>query len=399
MKKRSGRLLTMCITVFCLCFLLASCGKAESLPVETAGPLETETQEMMLLWENYLAVMEDAYSHMDWALDYARQFADDNSWESLQKARAASSAAKIYIQNLPLPEFTLSQEQCIRLMEAGIEADVVQSEYLNLPAEKTLLENTMTSLETKLQHDVFLSANVSVLGDWVDIQYETIKDISEYLCLTTNYLLLQTKNDALWNLLPEKYPGIASVRNEWYEDADLLMQNTALVFDRYQDRFVQMEELLGTAEYTLILVQEALETGNLEYLIRELHSISGVPAYLPAPEWLPEDASYHYFAAEHGTGENRLIQSGENLSEPPASCYISCTGISREQVEAYGAHLKTWGITSLVDWNEAEQTYQVFVILDQSQIVIQWTQEETVIYLTDPIACMIPHLYLLAMLS
>lgn len=380
-----------------LSLLLSGCGAKEPESVQTQPSVTEEKQILLEHLTRYLDAEEAILGHARWALDYAQAYARDNSWESLQKARAAAAAAKQAVEYVSLPEYTLTKAQSDALTAAGVEVDALHSEYLGQAMSRTQKATMLGTLEAMLQQDVFLTASVSMFGPWIETNRNLLGDTCEYLCLMTNYLLLQLEDTGLWEQLPRKYPLIAEGQSQWSDDPGGLMESSTEVLDRYESRFVEVEEYLGVADYTLLLVQEAVQTGELENLSRMIHQTDGVPAYIPLPYWMPESPRYSYVVTDPRTGDVKLVESGQALEEKIAACYIPCPGISREDAESYGQQLTAAGLEPYVQWNEETQTLQLFTVTGESQMLVKWTQAETVIYLTEPIACLIPELYLAAM--
>lgn len=390
--------------IIVICFMvlmLSACGGQMTTVQESeASTLSAEDQQIFFSnWEEVLRFHEETNTHMDWAFRYVEVFLTDNTWDSLQKARAACAAARIACQRVAIPEFTITDEQYSRLANAGIDVDSVFVEMTNLEAEWTDKLYALTNLEGKLQRSVFLTADVTVLESWIDIYRSIILDLSQCLCLQTNYLLLQLDDSEQWERIITAYPVIAEGHAQWCDQPSLLEEKTSLALDSYETHLMRMEEYLGTGEYTLLLVQEALETGNLDYLRDEIHIISDVPGYLVTPTWLPDHPDYYYQHILPGTEEQSLVVAGDELNQPLSSCLISCPGITLEDVTSYEERLKEWGVEHTGSWDEADQEYELFIMFGSCRVLIVWTEEHTSLYFSDPIACLIPELYFLAMLE
>jgi hypothetical protein len=122
----------------------------------------------------------------------------------------------------------------------------------------------------------------------------------------------------------------------------------------------------------------------------------GVPGYFPVPAWLP-DVLQLYLVTDPATQEKNLVQAGEVLDSIPSACYISCGAIPVENVEAYKEHLTLWGIATYGEWNESQDAYQMLAQSGDSLMMVEWTAEDTLLYLNEPVGCLIPELYLYAM--
>ncbi|MGM9603483.1 MAG: hypothetical protein ACI3XG_00280 [Faecousia sp.] len=341
-------------------------------------------------WEYCLKVSEWMDEQMLWAFDYAGAYARDNTWENLLKARAACSAAKLAFQQVELQGTELAQEQYLELMKKDIEAGVVLVQYDQLETELWQNLVTLTCLETLLTEDVFLSPTALKLSDWVENCRQTVVLESQYLGLATNYLLLQL-GERQWGDIPDQFPIIGSCCGSWSNDSEQLQTNCADTLDALAKQPDGEITYSGISEFTLSLVEEAGE------LTAYLQPISDVPGYFPAPAWLWKDTMYCYLVSDPDTQESRLLHSCEELTQAPEICYIRCGTVSLEEVKAYEQLLDDRDVPFYGTWNEEEGTYQILALTGECNMMVEWSQDETILYLKSPIACLIPGLYFAAM--
>ena len=73
--------------------------------------------------------------------------------------------------------------------------------------------------------------------------------------------------------------------------------------------------------------------------------------------------------------------------------WMPCGVIEQAQVEAYVRHLQDWGIPCYGLWEDAEEAFRVVAKSGESSMMIKWTPEETLIYLTEPVGGLIPEFY------
>lgn len=413
MKQRKRGHLALIAVMLALAVWMTACSRT---PAQEEAPLPAQPQEepapakqeepktlsaqkaaMQADWQACLAVTDAVYSDLLWALDYAEAFAGENSWDSLLKARAACGAAELALQQMQLPEQTLTQEQSAALMDAGIEADIVKKEFAGL--ETMLAQNldTLSGLKGLLKNDVYLTVSVQMLSDWIADCRQVVQLQCEYLCLMTNGLLLQIGSDELWRQMDVELPTLAAARAGWYDDEQPLQAACTDVLDALETQISSKTGTLGVSEYTLRLVQDAVDTGELDRLRAQINVMDGVPAYFPQPSWVPDDAAQYYLVTDEESGEKRLVTAGEDISQTPSASYLCCSGVSSEDVEQYAQRLTQWGLEAYADWDEAGETYQVFSVSGESMMLVEWTQEQTVVYLTQPVGCLIPELYLSVM--
>lgn len=410
MKNTLYRIVTAIVVFLLLIVTMTACSTEtdhdESLPAPTeertarqtdAAALQEAKNVFLADWENFLAISEKINSRMMWALDYAEAFVQDSTWDNLLKARAACGAVKQEFQLLDLPERALTETQYFLLMDVGIEADVLLVEYENLHMLQSLNLSTLENLEKSITFDIFFQAVADNFPDWIENEQKLVQLDNAYLCITTNYLLLQLDDDSLWGGLKEKYPVIGSACGEWTTDAELLMRNCKTVLDQGEKIELSIGEYIGVFDYTVSIVKEAATTGDLERLAAQMNDIPGVPAYFPLPDWMSEAIPQYYLVTDPQSQELRPVAVGEEISQTPAVCYISYSGISREDVERYGDILMGYGLEPYSKWNDEAQNYQMLITGGESQMMVQWTKEETIIYLNGTVGCLIPELYLEAM--
>ena len=376
--------------------LCTGCAAKDTNAASTADAPLDKKQLLLDHWTRYLTVKEDIHSQMHWVLDFVDAFLTDNQWESLLKARAACNAAAAYLQDYDLPEFTLTQEQCDSLIGVGIEADFVQAEYLNLPTALGQELNTLASLDALLNHDMFLQASFESLSTWSDTCRGGLEDLALYYSLSTNYLLLQLEQPELWDSLPEKYPVLSQMAADWEGNPDVLLEHENAILNQYEERQIQMSACIGASEYTLQLVQEALDTQDLTYLIQALHTIENVTCYVPMPNWMLDNYVCTYRVDNPDTKEQETIVSGQEISSAPSGYYVSASA-TQEEVAQYAQTLASYGFSPSAGWKEENGAYQVVLLEENVSLIVEWTEDETILYMSEPIACLIPELYLIAM--
>lgn len=389
MKKGKKRVLAMVMAALMLITCLTGCA-GKKAP-------QQETEKLLGEWFELLEANEQVYTSVFRVLEYMEAFTLDNSWDSLLKARASAGAAVMAIRRMEVPSLELSGEEIDLLSKAGVEINAVQREYEAAEVTFASMDDTLSLLCYTLKDDVFLTASVADAIPAMAAFYQAYFTLEyRYVSQFTNYLLLQTDSEERWQQWQDQLPCLASCADIWYEDTDAIEVAAAELLDEMASLQPQMGSFLGTSEFTLEIVQDALQTGNMDALRREINVISGVPGYFPIPGWLP-DVLNLYMVTDPNTQEKRLVQAGEELTEVPSACYISCGEIPQEEVEAYGAELEQWGIQIYGNWSGEQETYQLLANSGSSSMLIEWTEEETVIYLAEPVGCLIPSLYLYAM--
>lgn len=366
-------------------------------PAETNPSVSREDKEALLKsWEAALKVQESLCRYIGWTLDYLDVFTADNSWDSLLKARAACLSTELAFQNSPLPEYTLTDAQYKALQDGGIDAEMVKTEYLGMAELVRSDLYTLNLLDMMLHEDVFYTAIASELHTWSETHRALMASTAEYYCYTTNYLLLQLDMPEVWEQMPEKYPNLFSHATEWMTDEDEIMATASLCLNHYEACFMDMNDFLGHSEYVLDLVKEALENADLENLQKEIHTVEGVPCYIPAADWLLVDEKHYYLLTDPNTQKKVKVQCGQEIESAPTAFYAECAGISLEEVQAYAEQLAYWGLSVNAGWATEGEVYQVFVIEADTMLLVEWTAESTIFYMSGSLGCLTTELRMYA---
>lgn len=405
MKKRNNRIFTAVIAIAFVFSALTGCSaknmsQNNTIQTETVNPsneLQQAKSKLLAEWYELLEANEAIYSGMFRMLQYSESYGQNNTWDSLLKARASASAVLVAVRQVNLPTLDLTENQITLLAESGVEINAVQREFEALESWLDSKNNTAALFCYTLEDDVFMSASVEdAIPSMTTFYQDYFTKEYQYLSHFTNYLLLQMDSGNIWQLWMEQLPCMADCADIWYETQKDIERADGELLSEMEALQSQMGSSLGISEYTLEIVQEAVDTGDMDALQRELNWISGVPGYFPIPTWLPDTTNLYLITDSH-TKEKRLVKSGEELDEAPSACYISCGAISLEEVESYDEQLKMWGVETYGTWNESKDSWQLLAISGSSTMMIEWTEDETLLYLTEQVGCLIPELYLYAM--
>ena len=363
--------------------------------LEAEGPPMSSLENEVLLedWYRLLETNEEIYSRMFRVLDHMDAYARERTWDELLKARALCSAALVEIRQMELPESQLTQELIGEYVDAGVEINVFLREFEELEDRRKSICDTVMLLNYTLEDDVFMKASVEIaIPAMVEFYREYFTLEYRYLCQYSNYLLLQIHTEAYWMTWCDQLPCLNECAGDWYGEQDEVLQASDELLDQMQALQAEMGSFLGISEYTLQIVREAVETGDMETLQREINRHDDAPGCFPMPQWLP-DVVHLYLVTDPETQEKRLVQAGEELTSVPTACYISCGAIAQEQVESYIQGLSQRGIMIYSTTNDDRDICQVLAVNGRSSMMIEWTPEDTLIYLTEPVGCLIPELY------
>lgn len=403
MKHRHIGALSIILSILLLLSCLTGCTEKDSpLPQQQNEQVEQpafQQASSKLLAELFelLQLNEEVYSNMLRIMEYTEAYGQSNSWDSLLKARASASAALVAMRQTELPALDLTEDEITILMDKGVEINAVQREFEALESWHASKDDTASLFCYTLEDDVFMKASVEDAIPAM-VEFYRVYFILEYrhLCYFVNYMLIQMDSLDTWQLWIDQFPCMAACADVCYRETSELEAVTGLLLDEMEVLQTQMGSFLGTSEYTLEIIQEAVETGNLDVLQREINEMEDVPGYFPIPSWLPEVVNL-YLVTDPETQQKQLVSAGEEINTVPSACYISCGAVSLEDITAYGEYLAQWGIKTYGTWNEAKDTWQLLANSGSSTMMIEWAEGETMLYLTEPVGCLIPELYLYAM--
>ena len=373
------------LTVVLAC-LLAGCGR------------NTEQEEALLQeqWEAYLTARNEASEILYWAYDAIEAYADSNAWEDLVQARAAVRTAILMTEQVEVPEFTLTDEAYQTLLDAGIEADAVRIEGDILKSNLSQNVGQLTGFLAQLYNDVYYKSCLDYLGDLVRLDRENLDIDLRTRAYQTNYLLLQMEDHSLWDRMPEICPAISAQCDQWRTESRELEEETMKALDRMEETQEELSQFLGESEYTLFLVEEALENMSLEHLLPELNVIHGVPGQFILPQWTDDELPYPYYF--HQGEETVILKPGQDYEPDSGFCYAKNPGVELEAIEDYIAKLKSYEIEYFGKWNETEDEYSLMVLDGECSMLITWTEAETTIFLPAPVGDLMPELVYMAQL-
>lgn len=378
------------------------------VPIPLAGckkqDISAQKQTVYAQWEYCLRVQNWICDTVLWALDETKPYSEEFSWDTLLKARAVVSAAKVFLENVELTGYEVSNEDYMALLNAGLEPEVVLTEYEELEYTLSQSLTTLTCLEEMLLTDVCFFPNAQALGDWLDNCQKRMELECQSLCQTTNYLMLQWGYPEKWTSFLETYPTIAEAADPWCADPELLTEQGIETLNQLSSIQTGEVEYHGISLYTHHLVQGTHIPGSrrnhyqYQKLLPYLQTIPGAGAFFPIPDWLPEELQIVYQISDSATGENRIIQYREAVETLPSLCQISCNGIKREQIEDYVSLLRALGLDVNEDFREAD-TCLIQCKNGDYTLSVHWKNGETDLYLPSPVGCLVPEWYLAALLS
>ncbi|MDE7000276.1 MAG: hypothetical protein K2P73_08260 [Lachnospiraceae bacterium] len=302
--------------------------------------IEQAVQHLLTVWSDHLDILEKMYASELWALDYVEAYLESGDWKDLVRARTACIASARYLSELSMTEDDLSEEEYLVLAERGIDTGYQSVEFASVPVFVDEAHNVIRNqLLVGLECDIYLENAIEALRERISAEKDSISVMSQYICITTNYLLVTLGDDAVsepyWSALREHYPVLASRQVQWSANESELEAAADACMDRYEDIVCRQADLVSGAEAELFHMTQIVEEENLEALAASAHSMVNVPDLLPYPEWYDPHTSGYLSVLIGEDGSVTYPESGDDLGDGQYGVYMQAEGVTEEQAAAY----------------------------------------------------------------
>lgn len=309
--------------------------------------VDAAVQHLLVVWSDYLSVLDKMYASELWALDYVEDYLESGDWEDLSKARTACIASARYLTELSMAEEDLSQEEYQILSKAGIDVGYQSECFLSLAddleyAYMVIRDDYLENLEG----GVFYENIVENMKENIVLQRELIACDCQYICCETNYLLLTLGDDAMarkyWYSMEEKYPVLSTECGIWPGTEAKLKAEATASMDKENEISLKMEELVSELSAELEEMTQIAMKGDIKKLKSYAYEMSNMPDLLPMPVWYePETAGYlSFILLENGSIE--YPQIGDELKDANYGVYMQVEDVSRKEVEDYIAYVEKY---------------------------------------------------------
>lgn len=306
-------------------------------------------QHMMIVWSDYMDVLEKMYGSELWALDYVDAYLESGDWNDLVKARTACIASARYLSELSMTEDDLSEEEYLILSKVGMDTGYQSGEFASVPVfveqAHTVIRNQI--LEA-LECSIYFESSIEILRDHVSAERESISIMCEYTCVETNYLLLTLGDDAVskpyWSSMQENYPVLSSQRAEWCAVESELEAAADACMDRYEETLMLQAEFISEAEAELYQVTPSDEKDTLEVPSVSAHAMVNVPELLPFPKWYSPDTTGYLSVITGEDGSVVYPESGDELVDAEYGVYMQVENVKEEDVTAYIDIVKSYAL-------------------------------------------------------
>ena len=406
-KVRLGqKLLFICITGLLLS-LLSGCQKsAEDLtdsqiktePLEITESLETTEKEtiteelkikaksaaehLLVVWADYLRVLDRAYASELWALGYVQDYLESGDWADLKKARAACIASARYLSELSMTEDDLSEEEYLYLANMGIDTGYQSLTFASaadtVEGAHSFIRNRMLE---NLEYHIFYKEIVENLKDEIAVERDAVFCMCRYQCVETNYLLLSLKDyihaEDEWASILDTYQILSVGAEEWL-DTELDLKTAAdACLDEYEENLLKQSDVLSGLNAELYNMMQIIQKEDSKALAESAYSMVNLPDFLPMPTWYDPGKTGYLSFIQNEKEEISYPESGEELFDADYGVYIQIQEISEEEIVDYLAAAEPFADQI---W-KGEEAAVWYISMPEYQVKIDWKEDRTATFL------------------
>lgn len=358
----------------------------ENAAGETKDSVSDAVEHLLIVWSDYLTVLDQMYASELWALDYMDAFLESGDWKDLTKARTACIASVRFLTELSMTEEDLTEEEYLALAGAGIDTGYQKTEFSTLADE---LEQAHLIIRDRLleglEYDVFSQSSIEILKQEAETERDYISCMSRYICNETNYLLLSLGQEeiaaAYWAEMPEKYPVLSKGCGEWLASEAELKAAADKYLDEYEDNILRKSDLIASMNAEVYNMTRIVENKDLEKLQASAYPMTNTPEFLPMPVWYDPGTTGYLSFILNGDDSISYPASGEELPDTQYGMYIQVKGIGEEEIEAYLAYAEnyawhTWKGEDKDAWYIAMEEYNVRIELGDETVTFLFNGED-----------------------
>ncbi len=352
------------------------------------------------LW-NYIMFVDRLLEDEIYASMYFDKFYESRTHEDLLIAKAAIHAAYKEVQKLEIPVFSMTEDECLRYMDEGVEIEALLLSYeeANTMKESTVLffMNLINTIEAEIYFEPALENLKEQLAHYErDVVYE-----ARNLVYMTNYLLLQLKNedgiDAFWQSVKENTTIVKSDMDAFNTDIEALISLGGENTDRLELNLDELNVLKeGFGDYMLNITIEASEIGDLSIFKQNRTEIIGETQVFPMPWWLfPTDAEYTYIFSRPGTDELFLMAAGSKITSAPDRIKITLEALTLDDIQEYLDSLTILEYNATYEFALEDGVDTLYLMAEKGDgtLMLIWNESETILYLMPPAVSLVPQMY------
>lgn len=330
--------------------------------------------------------------------DYVEAFYEERTFDNLNIARMAVQSALREIRNMEMPVFGISEEDTVDMMVAGIEADALM---YTIEGVSTFCEESIIRLESlfdSLLMDVYYEPALDNLAEKIELYRQDAAMNAQSVVHLMEYLLIQVGDEdrcgEFRRKIRENTETVSGAMSDaGYDDILEIAEAENELLDRVAENIDKIQKNSGFREVIILLLQEAVDTGDVSALISARTEIAGEYETFPEAWWMsPEMGEYLYIFPDPETEELFFHTMGNDIVCAPDRIKMTFKGVEGTDAVDYLALLMSYGIPTQHELTEEEGVQKLYVLANkgESTLMLIWSEEETFVYLSPPLAMTVP---------
>ncbi len=348
----------------------------------------------------YLYQEEILYGDLQWALDAFERFDRERSWENLLQARAELSIARQDIANRKIDDPTLTAEDHMLFLDAGIDFSFLENSKQNLQKEVTTYLNTCSNLQTHIILSIFLEEDWKIAMQHVNVIRQITECHLQYQANQTDWILMKIGRPevtkAFNELLEEYCPLIHAHQAMSPATPEENEASSDAILRQLSELDLEIRKVTGAQQDRFNWLYEIIDAGNWEQLSEDLVTISDTPPLLLLPEQYSASTNFQYFWTENG----EIVSSpmpGSDPEKKPDVCRVTLKDISLQDVRNYQQLLSNIGLDPLSD-SEEDGNLKLMYSHYGSSFSIRWKDHTMTILMFENPVLLIPTWYFLTIM-
>ncbi len=336
---------------------------------------------------DYVSVSERIWGGILWTVDFFDRYDTENSWESLQTARAALVIARQGLSDCVLPEPKLTRDDHFAFMDRGLDFSFM--DYNSAAVDN----DRMTALNLCENMHYFIMLGALTKEDWEICREKTAFErklsgyMIRYLALTADWVIATLNDPAaaeeFEREFAEKCPLTSAFRlkerktpAEIEEDVDALMTEMEALLA--EDAAVE-----GAMTHRLNVMTDIVDTADLAAVRESIRPISGMPPILPFSSWY-SDREISFVWRENGN-EVPAPEMGDPLRMPDGWSLVM-TGVEEKEFAEYLDELAGFGAVCSAEATEEKKTVYDCAYRGNAFAIVREENQVTFVMDGDPLS-------------
>ena len=349
---------------------------------------------------NYLLYVDRLLEDENFALHYIEKFSETRTHDDLLIARAAIQSALREIENMEVPQMSMTEDEYFSYMLAGAEVEALALLYEEFEVLRNEKIYRLKGMHKTMLTDVYFEPALENLMKEVPLVRLHNQYYARDMAYMTNYLLIQLKDggkiDAFWDVIRESTVIMKNEMDVFYTDLDEISDLTGKNLDNIGANIDKMEVLSGFSEYLLDLTLDAIGKNDRSVFKNNRTEIIGEPEVFPMPEWcLPTDMKYTYTFSDPETGDLYVHRMGNEISIAPYQIKVMVSDVTINDIQIYLDSLVLLEYNPYYEFLEDTDEVMLYLSAEKNGGLIEmfWSEEETKLFFLAQSASLVPYMY------